>query len=516
MQEKSRTEYSAINAAVSLAAQMIAILTGFVNRVIFVRNLSGGYVGINGLFLNILNILSLSELGIGTAITYALYRPVAEGDIPRQKVLMGIYRRFYQIVAAAVMLLGLAVLPFMDMLMKERPDVEHITLIYLLYLFNAAASYLLSYKRAMIEVSQKLYIVSLYTTLFLVLQNILQMVILETTGNFLAFLIVGICSTLAGNFCISRKADSMFPFLKEHTRERLSAEDKQSLGRNIRATILHRIGGVVVNHTDNLILSAFVGVISVGIYSNYYLLIGSVRQLMDRVFQGISASVGNLGATESPQRVERIYKVAFFIGQWLYGICTICLYELLNPFVELFFGEEYLFERPVVFILCITFFILGTRKTFSTFWSSLGLFWIDRYKALAEAVANIVFSVFLVQRWGVFGVFAGTVLSMFPLALWLEPWLFHRFYLQKAVGPFLLRQTGDMAVTGLIWLVVDRLCTLVNGPLLWVLVARALICMGLGNLLLLLAHFRRKEFKTVVRRGTALIQKYFRGRKSAA
>lgn len=506
--EKSRTEYSAINAAVSLMAQMVAILTGFVNRIVFVRNLSEGYVGINGLFLNILNILSLSELGIGAAITYALYRPVAEGDIPRQKALMGVYRRFYRIVAAVILLLGLAVIPFMDVLMKERPNVEHLTFIYLLYLANAALSYLLVYKRVMIEVCQKSYIITLYTTFFLVLQNIVQIVILEISGNFIVFLIVGICSTLLGNLSISKKAERMFPYLRESSGERLNEEDRQALSRNIRASLLHRVGGVVVNHTDNLVLSAFVGVVSVGVYSNYFLLIGSVRQLLDRIFQGIAASVGNLGATENPQRVERVYNVAFFIGQWLYGICAVCLYELLNPFIELFFGKQYLFEKPVVFILCMVFFLLGTRKTFSIFWSSLGLFWIDRYKSLAEALVNIVLSLLLVQCWGVFGVFAGTVLSMLPLALWLEPWLFHRFYLHKQVGPFIRRQAGYIAVTGLVWAAVDGLCSLVTGPLFQVLVIRAFICGGLGNLLLLLFYFRKKEFQSAKRRAAGLLRKY--------
>ena len=131
--------------------------------------------------------------------------------------------------------------------------------------------------------------------------------------------------------------------------------------------LMHKLGNVVVNNTDNLLISSFVGVISVGIYSNYFLLIGSVRQVLDQIFQGITASVGNLGATEDEGRVKSIFETAFFIGNWLYGAAAICLYELLNPFVELAFGKQYLFDMPVVLILCINFYINGTRKAVLTF-----------------------------------------------------------------------------------------------------------------------------------------------------
>ena len=385
METKSRTEYSAMNTTVAVISRMTAILMGFVTRVIFTHTLSENYVGINGLFTDILNVLSLTELGAGTAITYALYRPIAEGNIKKQQQLMKLYQTFYRGTAVCVGVLGLALIPFMDVLMKNRPEVEHLTFIYLLYLANSVLSYLLVYKRTLIEAHQMNYVVLIYQTGFLVLQDLLQIVVLVTTGNFILFLLMYLMCTVLSNVCISRKAEKLFPYLKEKEKERLPAEERTGLFRNIRAMMMHKLGTVVVNNTDNLLISAFVGVVSVGIYSNYYLLIGSVRQVLDQVFAGITASVGNLGATEDQGKIREIFETAFFIGQWLYGFAAICLYELLNPFVELAFGRQYLFERSVVMILCINFFINGTRKAVLTFRDSMGLFWFDRYKALAEA-----------------------------------------------------------------------------------------------------------------------------------
>ena len=346
--EKSRTEYSTMNTVVAMISRIAAILMGFVTRVVFTHTLSESYVGINGLFTDILNVLSLTELGVETAISYALYRPIAQGDIRKQQILMRMFRTFYRITAGCVVVLGLSIIPFFDVLMKNRPDVDHLMLIYFLYLANSVVSYMLVYKRTLIEVHQLNYIVLLYQTAFLILQDICQIVILFTTHNFIFFLSIYIVCTLLSNICISRKADRMYPYLKEKTKEQLPEDERKDIFRNIKAMLMHKLGNVVVNNTDNLLISSFVGVISVGIYSNYFLLIGSVRQVLDQIFQGITASVGNLGATEDEGRVKSIFETAFFIGNWHYWAAAICLYELLNPFVELAFGKHYLFDMPVV------------------------------------------------------------------------------------------------------------------------------------------------------------------------
>ena len=226
----------------------------------------------------------------------------------------------------------------------------------------------------------------------------------------------------------------MYPYLKEKTKEQLPEDERKDIFRNIKAMLMHKLGNVVVNNTDNLLISSFVGVISVGIYSNYFLLIGSVRQVLDQIFQGITASVGNLGATEDEGRVKSIFETAFFIGNWLYGAAAICLYELLNPFVELAFGKQYLFDMPVVLILCINFYINGTRKAVLTFRDSLGLFWFDRYKALVEAVLNLAISLILVWKFGTFGVFAGTFLSTMLTSVWVEPYVLYRHRLHAKVA----------------------------------------------------------------------------------
>ena len=497
MKQKSRTEYSVMNTTVALIAQTMAILIGFFTRVVFTRMLSQGYVGINGLFTDILNILSLSELGVGTAITYALYGPIARKDIKKQQILMRMFRTFYRVTASFVLIAGSCLIPFLDILMKDRPDVDHLVLIYLLYLLNSVVSYLLIYKKTLIDAHQMKYITVLYHNGFLIVQDICQIVLLIVTKNFILFLLVAVVCTITGNICMSAKADKLFPYLKEPCHEKLPKNEMHEIIKNVKAMLMHKFGYVAVSNTDNLLISSFVGVITAGIYSNYYLVIGSVKQILEQVVQGVAASVGNLGATENTKKVETVFYQMFFIGYWMAGIAGICLWELLNPFVELAFGKQYLFAENIVLILCINFFIDQARRPILIFKESMGLFWYDRYKAVAEAGINLVISVILAMYFGVAGVFLGTLCSTVLTSVWVEPYIIYKYYFEKPIYRFYLRYAGYMTVMAAVWAVTRFICHLLAGNAFLVLIYRAFICVSIPNILLWIIYHRTEEWKKV-------------------
>lgn len=507
MNEKSRTEHSAQNTTAAVACRMAAILMGFITRIVFTHTLSEDYVGINGLFTDILNVLALSELGVGTAITYALYRPIAEDNIEKQKSLMKLYSTFYKIVGMIVLGVGLLVVPFMDVLIKNQPDVDHLILIYLMYLANSALSYLFVYKRTLIDAHQMLYIGILYQTIFLVLQDIVQIVVLVVTHNFILFLGIYIICTLGTNLSISRKADRLYPYLKEKNVEKLPDEERKEIFKNIRAMLMHKVGGVVVNNTDNLLLSSIVGIVSVGKYSNYYLLIGSIRQILDQVFLGINASVGNLGVTEETGRVKKIFETSFFVGQWLYGFAAICLYELLSPFVAVSFGKKYVFDAGIVFILCLNFYVTGMRKATLIFRDSLGLFWYDRYKSVLEAVINLGASIVLALHFGTAGVFMGTLISTVTTSLWVEPFVLYKYRLKAPVRYYFLNYALYVAVLAVAWYVTDFLCRIADGGYVRIIIVRLAVCIVVPNLIMLLLYCRKKEFIFSIKKGQELIHR---------
>ncbi len=505
--ERSRTEYSARNTTVAIIGRMSAILTGFVTRIIFTHTLSTDYVGINGLFTDILNVLALSELGIGTAITYALYKPIAENDIEKQKSLMKLYQKFYRIVAIFVLVAGLMILPFMDVLIKDQPKVEHLTFIYLMYLMNSVISYLCIYKKTLIDAHQLSYIGVLYKTIGGVIQNILQIIVLLTTRNFILYLSLLFFFTLLNNVLVSRKADKMYPCLREKQVQELPDEERKSIFQNIRAMLMHKVGNVVVNNTDNLLLSALVGTLSVGRYSNYYLIIGSVRQVLEQMFQGITASVGNMGVEEGKERIKKIFEASFFMGQWMYGLIAVCMYEVLDIFVGLCFGEQYIFTKDVTLILCLNFYLTGMRQATLVFRDSMGLFRYDRYKSLAEAIINLVVSLILGKLWGTTGVFVGTMVSTVTTSLWVEPYMLYKHRLQESCKPYFVRYIIYATVTFALWFGLDMVCQGITGNPWVVCILRVLLCMVVINVVYWILYHRTTEFELLWKKGVGLIQK---------
>ncbi len=246
MKQRSRTGYSAVNTTVAVFSRIIAIFAGFVTRVVFTRMLNESYVGINGLFTDILNILSLTELGAGTAITYALYKPIADNNIPKQQALMQMFKWFYRITAGCVAAFGILIIPFMDVIMKNRPDVENLVFIYVLYLANSVVSYLLVYKRTLIEAHQLNYIVLLYQTAFLLIQYMCQILVLVIARDFILFLVMHIVCTVTNNICLSAKAGRLFPYLNEKAVEKLPEDEKKDIYKNIKAMLMHKAGAVIV------------------------------------------------------------------------------------------------------------------------------------------------------------------------------------------------------------------------------------------------------------------------------
>ena len=508
---KSRTEYSAKNTAVAMIARITAILMGYLTRVVFTQCLSEDYVGINGLFNDILQVLALSELGVGTAITFALYKPIAEKDREKQKSLMLLYKRLYAGIAGTVLIAGLMVVPFLPYLTKDEPNVEHLTIVYLLYLLNSVLSYVLIYKKTLIDAHQLSYIGVGYQTGFWILQDCVQIAVLLLTKNFILFVCVMIFCTIGNNISISIKAQKMYPYLKDKDVAPLPKEERQEIKKNVKAMLMHKVGSVVVNDTDNLLLARLAGTTSVAKYSCYFLVVGSIKQVLTQMFQGIMASVGNMGVLEDKKRIRRIFEASFFIGQWVYGLTAICTYEIINLFVGFSFGEKYVFDPGVTLAICIAFYLDGMRQATVAFRDSLGVFYYDRYKAIAEAVINLIASIVLGYYLGTIGVFIGTIVSTVTTSLWVEPCMFYKYRLESPVRGYFIKYAIYAFVTAILWVVCDYACRPVTGMNLPACFLRGIICMLIINSVYLILYCRTKEFALLERKAMRILFKKFAG-----
>ena len=288
---------------------------------------------------------------------------------------------------------------------------------------------------------------------------------------------------------VSKKAERMYPYLKEKAVEPLTENETKEVYQNIRAMTLHKVGSIAINNTDNLLLSSIVGLQSVACYSHYFLLIGSIRQVLNQMFQGITASVGNLGVLENSDRIKKVFEVSFYVGFWIFGFSSICLFELLNPFVEFSFGKEYVFTIDIVFVLCLNFYLTGMRRVTLVFRDSMGLFWHDRYRSIVEAIINLVASVILGMRYGTLGVFIGTLISTVTVPLWLEPLILYKY----RIGASMKSYFAKYAFYTFIIFFAGGMTHVACGP--HGFIVRVLICAILPNGLIALLTHRTEEFR---------------------
>lgn len=490
-----RTKKSIRNAIVTFGAQIINILLTFIGRTVFNRMLGEQCLGINTVFTQTLTVLSLAELGFGSAIIYSMYKPLADGDEAKLKALMELYKKAYLIVAAVITLLSLPLIPFLYVLTKGEDGGQNLTIIYLLYVLNTVVTYLYAYKRSIIIADQNMHIVTLYQYILTSIQQIVQVVFLYWTKSFILYLVIQIIVNFLINYLISKKAEEMYPYLKKKEKTQLDSETKNTIFRNIKAMFMHRVGDVAMNSTDSLILSAFTGVVNAGFYGNYKLILSAINGILSQIFNSVVASVGNMGAKESTEKIHSTYLAINFIGFWIYSFCTICLFTLLNPFITIWMGEGSLFSIGVVFLMCANFYMTGMRRATLIFRDAMGLFWYDRYKAIVECVMNLILSIVFVQKIGIAGIFFGTILSMAFVSAWVEPYILYKYGLKRRVSEFGIYYCIYTAATVIAGAVTWFLAQKVGQAGIIGLIIRAVICVFVPNIIYLIFFWKTKEFQ---------------------
>lgn len=420
-----RIEQASKNIKYSTITYIINNLLKFVVRLVFVRALPIEYLGINGLFTNLLAMLSLAELGVGPAIVYSLYKPLAEQDLETVKALMRLFQKAYTGIGVFIIVFGICVLPWLDWFIKGN-SVTDIHWFYVIFLLNTGVSYFYSYKRNLLIADQKQYINSIYQSGGQIVLAVLQIIVLLVYPSYWLYIVLMLLVTVCENFAVAKKVDQVYPYLKDRTVKNLDVGIRKTIIKNVKAMIAHKIGGMAVFSTSNLILSKFVGLAAVGLYSNYYLVISAVNSFSSQFFASITASIGNLIAIESTSKKNKIYQVTEFTVAWQAMIVSCGFYVLLNQLIELWLGKRFLFDTVIVDCLIVNFYLMYMRKAVNTFKDASGLYWNDRYKPLAETVINLVASVYLTIHYGVVGVILGGIISTLLTCFWVEPYVLFR------------------------------------------------------------------------------------------
>ncbi|MDQ8735936.1 oligosaccharide flippase family protein [Paenibacillus sp. LHD-38] len=489
-----RTANSLKNISISLGSQIIIVILGFISRKVFLDNLGAEYLGINGLLTNVLAMLALVESGIGTSIVYNLYKPLAENNKPKIIAFVQLYKKAYAILAVIIFILSISIYPLLDNLLKGE-SISYFTIVYFIFVGKNMITYFNAHKVSLIYADQKGYVLARVNILFQILTLLSRIGILVLTKDYVIYLLVELIVFIVQNIFNGLIVNKRYNYIKTKKTYLIDREEKEKLIKNVKALFLHNIGSYCVLGTDNILISTFAGIVTVGLYSNYSMIIGQIGSLISPLLGGVGASVGNLIATESDQKKYSIFKVIYLLNFWIYSICFVVLYNLLEPFINWWLGGGYLLDRLTFLVIMVNFYIMGLRSSISTFKIKAGIFVQDKYIPLIEAAVNLGTAIILVQYFGLAGIFIGTTISTL-VTFWYAPRLVYEQIFQMPVWDYFKKYILYGILTIVACAVTTYICSFLsneNGILS--LIGIGMICVIIPNILFTLFFYKTEEFK---------------------
>lgn len=500
-----RTKQSVKNATFSIGTQLTQQLMKIIVRIAFIRVIGQDYLGVNGLFADILAALQLVELGIGPAIAYSLYKPLSCNDTEKVKSLMKLFKTAYRFIGIFILVVGVAFMPFYGFFINEVPSsVSNLNLIYLMFVVDTAISYFNSYYRTLLVSDQKKYIdMSIQTGVVFVI-SILQVAIIYITHNYILYLVAQITATILTNFIASNIAKRQYSYLKEKEVQKLDDGTYKEIKKNVAAMVLHKIGGIIRDSTDNLLISKYIGLIATGIYSNYSMVTKALSSLISQVFSAVLSSVGNLHVTRDSEAQAEVFYNINFINFWIAAFCACCFGALVGPFIIVISNESYLLDTFITILISLRFYLDIMRKTPWMFCEAAGIYWNGKTKPLWEVFVNLVLSLILVKTIGISGIFLGTIITILIVDVPVEPYLVFKYVLKTRMIKYYIKYFIYLVVSAITFGITYFACSLVPGTGVGMFILKTIVAVVVTNLVLVIATFKTKEFKYTI----GLIKKF--------
>lgn len=491
-----RTKNATRNMFFGLILKIYQIIVPFLMRTAMIYFMGVQYLGLNSLFTSILHVLNLVELGVGSAMVFSMYKPIAEHDSITICALMRLYKIYYRIIGLVVLTLGLCLVPFIPHLINGNVPAD--INIYILYLMNLGATvlsyWLFAYKNSILQAHQRADISSKIRLFTDTLKYILQLCTLAIFHNYYMYVMVILLTQIITNIVNAIIADKMYPNYKAEGK--LSKLEVRKINERIRDLFTSKIGAVVVNSSDTIVISAFLGLTTLAIYQNYYYLITSVIGIVGIVFHSCTAGIGNSLIVESKEKNYNDFKKFTFIIAWISGFCTCCFLCLFQPFMKIWMGEALMLEFSVVICLCIYYFIYEFNSLFNLYKDAAGIWHEDRFRPLATALANLTMNLIMVQFIGIYGVMLSTVLSTLFVGM---PWLLHNLFTTifetKYIKSYLFSLLKYCLVSFAVCVLTYFICSFVPFESYFEVACKLFLCCIVPNTVFLIIYWRKKEFR---------------------
>lgn len=507
MNKKSRSSNAIKNIIVALLCQGLTFVFSFATRTIFINLLGDEYNGLTSFFQNVVAMLSFTELGVGTAIIYALYKPIADNDIERLKSLMDFYKNVYRVLAVIILVLGIIVTPTLKYFLETDVPLGNVSLYFLIYLCNTAVSYLFIYKSSILNADQRNRTVKLITTIFLVLRNVVEIGVLLITHSFIAYLCVQLICTVLNNLTISTVANKYYPWLKEKA-TKLDKTERKGIFDDVKSMFVYRVGGILLNNSASLIMSRIVGVVILGFYSNYNLFIGAATTLLELVFHALTGSLGNLNSSRDNKSSEKVLRECNFMAFFLYTICAVGMFVLLDDVVYIWLGPERLLGKSVCFAMVANLYIFGMLQGVMAYRTTTDLFRITKYIILVTCTLNIGLSIAMGIKWGIFGILIATSIARLITNFWYEPLMLYKKIFKMSATKHFLRQAMYFATTlcsgAATYFVCDKLFTEIT---IFTIAIKFVLCVAIPSVIIFVVYFKTEEFGALKTRAFGLLKK---------
>lgn len=494
MRKLERTKNASRNIVFGSSLKFYQMVVPFVLRTVMIYCMGIEYVGLNSLFNSILQVLNLAELGVNSAMVFAMYRPIAEDDTETICALMRLYKIYYRIIGLIILGLGLIVLPFVPELISGTvPDDINIYVLYSMYLGNTVLSYwLFAYKSSLLTAHQRSDIISKITIVTATIQYLVQAVVLIRFRNYYIYLLISLVVQVLTNVVTSVISTRRYPQYK--AKGNLSKEKKQTINQKIKDLFTAKIGAVVLTSVDSIVISAFLGLTQLAVYNNYYYILTAVTGFITILFNSCTAGLGNSFITESKEKNYHDFEKLTFMVAWLCGVCTCCFFVLYQPFMEIWVGKDYMLDFSAIIFMCIYFYVFEINQLFNTFKDAAGIWHEDRFRPLATACTNLCLNIILVQIIGIYGVILSTVGSILIVGM---PWILHNLYKYVFSGfsfkHYLKKLLQYLMVTTFVCIIAYRITNRMPSGFLFLSV-RMLLCLVISNLIFWLFFHKRKEY----------------------
>lgn len=430
-----RTKLASKNILFGLAGNIINTVLGFVSRAVFIQVLGVEILGIEAVFTNLIQMLSLAELGLTSVMTFSYYEPLAKNNTRKLQALISFYKKLYLGIALAVLIIGLAIIPFLPFIVNVEQNISNLIVFYLLFVADAVISYLFVYRTTILRADQKNYIITKYEIATSLVRTVFQIVVLVVFANYIAYLVVRIVSTLLWNFLSARKAKQLYPLVFQG-RGTLEKEERLEILDILKSGFIYKVSVVFLNSTTNVILSIFVSTAIVGYLSNYNLIVVAVVQVSAIVFSNLTASIGNLVVLENEGARLSVFKSMVVVGSWISVVFVSCTTILCHSFISLWIGSGYTLSLSSEILRMIWMFLECVMQPIFAYREAVGLYRKTRYIMLFSAFLNVLFGCVLGYLIGIDGVLLGAILSRVMTYFWYEPKILYRDFFCSTPIPY--------------------------------------------------------------------------------